>query len=134
MERDDYAERLKFEHELINRRVTWLLTSQTILFAAYGVALDKCAAQWFLRTVAATGAAIAMLVFMGILAAFFAKYCTWQDFKKTPGNASEEFWVRTWITYIGFIPEFTLPLVFTIAWVILLKNDGITFNMQPCAR
>jgi hypothetical protein len=118
MERPEYAERLKFEHELINRRVTWLLTAQTILFAAYGVALGKTAG-WFLKTVAVTGAAIAILVFIGILAAFAAKYCTWQDFKNTPINTSEQFWVRTWITYIGFIPEFTLPWVFTIAWWVL---------------
>ena len=34
---NDYFEKLKFEHELLSRRVTWLLASQTILFAAYGV-------------------------------------------------------------------------------------------------
>jgi hypothetical protein len=45
MDKSEYAERLKFEHELINRRVTWLLTSQSILFAAYGVALEKPAAE-----------------------------------------------------------------------------------------
>ena len=33
----DYMNRLDFEHELINRRVTWLLTSQSILFAIYGI-------------------------------------------------------------------------------------------------
>lgn len=37
----DYTARQKFEHELINRRVTWLLTSQTILFAAYGLGSNK---------------------------------------------------------------------------------------------
>jgi hypothetical protein len=37
--RDKNFERLRFEHELINRRLTWLLSSQSILFAAYGVAL-----------------------------------------------------------------------------------------------
>ncbi len=72
MERPKYAEKLKFEHELINRRVTWLLTSQTILFAAYGVALDT-STRWFLRTVAFTGAALAILLLAGIVAAFFAK-------------------------------------------------------------
>ena len=118
MEKPEYTDRLKFEHELINRRVTWLLTSQTILFAAYGVALGNSDQGLFLRTVAVTGAVIAILVFFGIVAAFAAKYCTWQDFKNS-GNVTEQFWVRTWITYIGFIPEFTLPLVFAIAWVTL---------------
>jgi hypothetical protein len=35
MERTGYSERLKLEHELINRRVTWLLSPQTILFAEH---------------------------------------------------------------------------------------------------
>lgn len=117
MERVEYAERLKFEHELINRRVTWLLTSQTILFAAYGVALDKGATA-FLKTVAITGAAVAVLVLFGVLASFTAKYCTWRDFRSS-GHATEPFWVRTWITYVGSIPEFTLPLVFATAWASL---------------
>lgn len=29
----EFWDRLKFEHELLNQRITWLLTSQTILFA-----------------------------------------------------------------------------------------------------
>ena len=33
----EYWKRLTFEHDLINRRITWLLSSQTILFAAYGI-------------------------------------------------------------------------------------------------
>jgi hypothetical protein len=122
MEREDYSARLKFEHELINRRVTWLLTSQSILFAAYGVAL-KAPAPWFLRTVAVTGGAISVFIFVGILAAFAAKYCTWRDFKNS-GNPTEPFWVRTSITYIAFIPEFAMPIVFTIAWATLFCKAG----------
>ncbi len=122
MDRGEYSRRIQFEHELINRRVTWLLTSQTILFAAYGVALDKSDAL-FLKTVAITGAGIAIFVFVGILAGFAAKYYTWQGFKAS-GNAKEPFWVRTWITYVGFIPEFALPLVFTIAWMFLFRKGG----------
>jgi len=121
MDRPEYSERLKFEHDLINRRVTWLLTSQSILFAAYGFAL-KVPSVLLLRTIAFIGAAIAILIFVGILAAFAAKYCTWQDFKTASGNPNEPFWVRTSITYIGFVPEFALPIVFTIAWAILYSN------------
>ena len=118
MDRKEYSRRLEFEHELINRRVTWLLTSQTILFAAYGVALDKTASL-FLKTVSITGAVVAIFVLIGILAAFAAKRRTWQDFRAC-GNPKEQFGVKTWITYVGFIPEFALPLVFSCAWVFLL--------------
>ena len=37
----DNDERLKFEHELINRRLTWLLSSQGIFFAALAIALNR---------------------------------------------------------------------------------------------
>jgi hypothetical protein len=122
MDRQEYSARLKFEHELINRRVTWLLTSQSILFAAYGVAL-KASAVWFLKTVAFTGGFICALIFIGISAAFCAKYYTWQDFKNS-GNPAEPFWVRTVITYVAFIPEFALPLLFIRAWATLYCKAG----------
>jgi len=35
----DYNDRQEFEHDVINRKTTWGLTGQTILFAAYGVTL-----------------------------------------------------------------------------------------------
>ena len=35
----DQNHRQEFEHDLLNRKTTWGLTGQTILFAAYGVTL-----------------------------------------------------------------------------------------------
>ena len=37
----DCNHRQEFEHDLINRKTTWSLTGQTILFAAYGVTLGS---------------------------------------------------------------------------------------------
>jgi hypothetical protein len=34
---DDHNHSQEFEHNLINRKTTWSLTAQTLLFAAYGV-------------------------------------------------------------------------------------------------
>ncbi len=122
MKRSEYSKRLQFEHELINRRVTWLLTSQTILFAAYGIVLtSSLPSELFLKTLPVIGAVIAVLVWAGILASFGAKICTWHDFKES-GNPNEPFWVRTYITWIGFIPELALPLVFAFAWGYLYFN------------
>ena len=73
-----FYERERFEHELINRRLTWLLTSQTILFAAYGVALPSGpnVADIFLKVTAISGTLIAGLILLGVLAAILAKaYC-----------------------------------------------------------
>jgi hypothetical protein len=35
----DYNNRQEFEHELINRKTTWWLTSQTVLLTAYSATL-----------------------------------------------------------------------------------------------
>ena len=118
---DDYSARLRFEHELISRRVGWLLTSQGLLFAAYGVTLGKQepAALQFRMTLPVLGTALALAVLCGVLASFFAKLRTWQDFRRS-GHPNEPFWVRTWITYLGFVPDFVLPLAFAAAWLVVL--------------
>ena len=44
---DDYNRKQEFEHDLINRKTTWSLTTQGILFAAYGVTFSaKSSARW----------------------------------------------------------------------------------------
>jgi hypothetical protein len=122
MKRKEYSRRLEFEHELINRRVTWLLTSQSILFAAYGVVMqhsNQQGAAQLLKSMATIGPLICGSVLLGIVAAFLAKYRAWRRFKGD-GHEGEPFGVETWITYLGFAPEIALPYMFAIAWTILL--------------
>lgn len=38
---DDYNHRQEFEHALIDRKTTWLLATQAILVAGYGVTFDS---------------------------------------------------------------------------------------------
>jgi DMSO/TMAO reductase YedYZ heme-binding membrane subunit len=114
---DESFERLRFEHELINRYLTWLLSSQTILFAAYGVALGTAkpgVADFFLKVTAISGAVIAGLIFIGVISGILAKLTVWKDSQK------RQFGVRTWITYLALIPDTFLPLVFAIAWIFIL--------------
>ena len=37
----DYNDRQQFEHQLIDRKTVWLLTTQGLLFAAYGVVMTS---------------------------------------------------------------------------------------------
>lgn len=116
MDRDEYSRRMQFEHELIDRRLTWLLTSESILFAAFGFGLDKSPA--FLSVIAAVGLAISAAVFLGVTASLRAKYYIWRDFR-VPPYENEPFWVRTPLTYLGMIPDLSLPVIFAIAWTAL---------------
>jgi len=114
---NEYFERLRFKHELINRRLTWLLSSQTILFAAYGVALGTAQpgkAEIFLKVTAISGAAIACLILIGVIAGILAKRTVWKD------SHTEQFGVRTPITYLALIPDTLLPVVFAIAWICII--------------
>jgi hypothetical protein len=105
----EYRDRLGFEHELINRRLTWLLTSQTILFAAAGLALgeksDKLKVEPFIKVVAISGAVIASLILVGIVAAILAKIPVWNDYRSQEGRKNEPFGARTEITFVAFLPD-----------------------------
>lgn len=111
---NDYFERLKFEHELLNRRVTWLLASQTILFAAYGLT-DKHIEndKIIVEIIPCIGLLLSISIFIGIIASIFAKTLTWLD------NRTEhpQFGVRTWITILGFTPDLLLPILFSFGWL-----------------
>ena len=114
-----YFEKLKFEHELLNRRITWLLTSQTILFAAYGLAdkhLDNY--QDFAKVIPCLGLILSIAILIGIVAAICAKTFTWLDHK----DEHPEFGVRTWITVIGLAPDLFLPILFSYGWLKLGVN------------
>jgi hypothetical protein len=94
---NDYNSRQEFEHDLINRKTTWWLTTQTILFAAYGVTLtiqfrslaefrnspEFRAVTEFRNVIAGVGLAVAVVTLIGVLALIRSKYRSWamyQDF------------------------------------------------------
>jgi hypothetical protein len=77
---DDYVEGLEFEHELINRKITWLLTSQTILFAALGLTLRTPSLK-FVQVIAAVGLLISIIVGAGLAGNFRAKWLVHSDFQ-----------------------------------------------------
>ena len=82
----DQVSRQEFEHDLINRKTTWGLTCQSILFAAYGVTLtgDKttigifAASNEFRRVVIFTGLLIAGVTLVAVLATINSKRKSWR--------------------------------------------------------
>lgn len=119
IDRNEYLERKHYEHELINRRLTWLLTSQSLLFAAYGLvfASNKFEGQDLTKLthiIALVGSVIAGIILLGIVAAIIASCYLWLDVQRT--NPGERLGVRGFTTLLGWIPDLLLPLVFIIAW------------------
>jgi len=137
----DHESRQVFEHQLIDRKTTWLLTTQTILFAAYGVTFRVGSAaedaRDFRTVVSRVGIAIAAAVFVGVLALINSKRVAWKDYQKyfkDPGCSSNEarvalpkpvkaplqWGVRTPNTCIALLPDLVLPIVFILAWASLM--------------
>ncbi len=106
------------EHELINRRLTWQLTSQTLLFAALAIAYGKedLINKNLLCILSTVGILISILVWIAITASLLAKYLIWQDYKKESGDTKQSWGVRTWITIMAAFAEFCIPWIFIWAW------------------
>lgn len=116
---DDHFERLRFEHDLIDRRLTWLLSSQSILFATYGIAQgssNQRIRDLFLKVTAISGIVIAGLILLGVISGVLAKHTVWKD------SQSKHFGVRTWITYLALVPDTFLPVVFVVAWLVIFLH------------
>jgi len=135
----DCNHRQEFEHDLINRKTTWWLTSQTILFAAYGVTLRSDLVDEvneFRKVVALSGLAVAVVMLIGVLALISSKHTSFRDYRKfysafpkefplpRPLNERSHQWgVRTWNTYITLAPDVSLPVIFAVAWLCLLRRS-----------
>lgn len=132
----DYNNRQEFEHDLINRKTTWWLAAQALLFAAYGVTLSVDASQdaiHFRRVVAASGVALAAITLVGVLAVIGSKLMSWREYAaflnseveraKLPqpmGRGRLQWGVRTWNTWITLAPDVFQPVVLGVAWIVLL--------------
>jgi hypothetical protein len=127
----DYRETLKFEHELIDRKLTRLLTSQTILFAAFAFAASISSVA-LIRILAGTGLALCLVLAFGMAGNFRAKWYVYLDYRqmveargwRTPAALPVEWGVRTLTTRWGMVADFLVPAVFTAAWAGILIWAG----------
>ena len=136
----DYNHSQAFEHDLINRKTSWWMTGQTILFAAYGLALRSDLADQnkeFRRVVALSGLALAVVTLIGVLALILSKIISWREYEKfyrhpspiklrlpRPLNKRPHQWgVRTWNTPITLLPDVAFPIIFAVAWFTLLRRS-----------
>lgn len=114
------AGRQKWEHEdhLINQRLTWLLNSQSLFFAAYALALQATSSPKvdprvfkFLSYMPWIGIFSSILILIGIIAATEAMNALKKDKRFT-------FDIRTRTTWSGILPSYFLPMLFIIAWLL----------------
>lgn len=132
-EYEKHKEDLAFEHGLINRRLTWLLSSQSILFAALAIVLDKESISdrltLFFNVIPLLGMLISSLIFIGVVMGVMAKVTTNIDYNRGRQEAEKKpLGVRTWITSIALAPDILMPVVFVFAWWWIWKDRGGQLN------
>ena len=126
----DYNDKQDFEHLLINRKPTWSLTTQGILFAAYGLTLSGKALQGvseFRSAVAVSGLMVAALTLIGVAFLIRSKIVSYTDYHRyfgsgacLPGPLKDKplKWGAAGMvnTMFTLLPDFGTPVVFIVAW------------------
>ncbi len=122
---DRYCSQIDKEDELIDRRVNWLLTSQSILFAAVGLTGNEIV----LSVVPWVGLCSSFAIGVTVWAASFSlgRYRKMLKGVCRPTNDLEQYYPQLhrnpWIIGSGLVPSLLVPLMFSAAWiaVILMK-------------
>ena len=136
----DFNRRQEFEHELIDRKTNWLLTTEGLLFAAYGVSFEASETpSRFRSSVAWAGLLIAAITLVGVLAVMNSKRMSWGEYQRfygregsgelpqpfprqRDGRGTPLAWgVRTSNTVLTLAPDLVIPAVFIGVWWYLLS-------------
>jgi hypothetical protein len=123
MELKDYYQWMQFEHELINHRITWLLTSQSLFFTAFALATSKGIKEmlFLLKTMSAVGFLLSLAIFLGICGSYVAKFTLRKNYGNEIRNPKIPVGVSTPATMVTMITELLLPVLFAIAWVCIFN-------------
>ena len=118
------AHQIEREDGLVNYRLTWMLTTQGLLFAALalltGTAIDteiRAMLAWLLPWI---GIALSVIALVGVSAAnhqitYLKKKWEMLDYDKAPRPYG---WPWAW--RFGLVPSVCLPVVFIAAWIFVL--------------
>ena len=133
----DHTDRQAFEHQLIDRKTSWALTTHGIMFAAYGVALQggEEVTQQFRSTVAWTGLSVAAITLVGVVFVVASKWRAFMLYKHyfekiekvrnrpdLPGISPLKWGSGLFNTAGTLLPDFCLPLAFIVAWAVLVRG------------
>ena len=120
-----YCSQIDKEDELIDRRVNWLLASQSILFAAVGLSGNEMA-----------GIVLSVVPWVGLCSSFAIGVTVWAaslSFTRyrnklkelcPPRNDPEQYYPqlhrKEWIIMLGLLPSSIVPLMFSAAWIAVI--------------
>lgn len=118
----DSRNRIVHEHSLINNRINWMLTSQTIFFGIYamlitdtGISNDKYG--YFVDLIPWLSLVTGVLIYVSILAAILAI----RKFTKDSGDETMIGFIETYRA--GLVTPIFLPWFFIMAWVYIICHN-----------
>jgi hypothetical protein len=117
----DYNTRQRFEHDLLNRKTTWMLTTEGLLFAAVGIGDGPGELDGLNRTIAWSGLFLAVIVLIGACALIRSKWRSHKEyeaiFRRMELSGPPFSWgAGTWNTAVTLAPDIGVPVVFVVAW------------------
>jgi hypothetical protein len=116
---DTVREMIKNESELINHRISWMVTLQGLLFAALGFAWKD--GRQLIYVIAILGIAISISTFSSLMLSAMASRSLlndWNENKPTDYNGPDVIGYRSKAKYLSFLrPWFFLPFLFALAWI-----------------
>lgn len=123
---DRYCRELDKEDKVLNDRVTWLLVSQSILFAAVQLGGQGPGGN-IVKIIAKVGCALSVIIWLSVLAAIFSFLRYRFRLRKCcpPANDPDEAYAQLhrWMLNIilGFTAPFVLPIIFFLAWLFIIS-------------
>jgi hypothetical protein len=117
----EFREKWKHEDELINQRLTWLLFTQTILFAGYANILSKelnSHIETFLLLMSIFGILFCCVIGVSVAAAIYAMFDLKKQAKQSDITTKIDSSLKA--TKWGLLASITLPILFLMLWVAIL--------------
>jgi hypothetical protein len=130
-------ERIDYEENLLNQRLTWLILSESFLVSAYAVMLNsppepkspmygelQSSLIWLLPSVALI---LSIIVYVSVISALYHIAELRKSFETYPKDDTIEHFPgmndTSFIRRLGGLPPILVPLVFIGAWVLLLSKE-----------
>ncbi len=125
---------LKREHGLANSRMTWMLTSQAFLFAAFGVINSKTASlepgllHALNRAIASVGITVSIAALIGILGTNTAVGYYRRTWDSEPDYVRERFPLPSGDKIphaLGLFSTLIIPLIICFAWLLVVSQKDV---------
>jgi hypothetical protein len=106
----DFIEMSRHEDNLVNHRLTWLLASQGLFFAGYGISVNPLKSL-----LPPVGIAVSLFILLGIIGAAKAMKLMAEAVKR------KHLGISSFTTWLGLLTALGLPTVLIAGWLALMQ-------------